>query len=78
MAIVRCGMGYASDPQTENPGSSETASGGTISREKQAKLWHDYGPTLAAEELAEHTGPQLAARPCARWLIEAKLWRHQW
>jgi len=23
---------------------------------KQATLWHDYGPTLAAEELAEQHG----------------------
>jgi hypothetical protein len=22
-------------------------------QKKQAKLWHDYGPTLAVEELAE-------------------------
>src|SRR4029077_2788598 len=25
-------------------------------KKKQAKLWHDYGPTLAAEELAEDYG----------------------
>ena len=25
-------------------------------QKKQARLWHDYGPTLAAEELAEDYG----------------------
>src|ERR1700757_2073692 len=29
---------------------------------KQAKLWHDYGPTLAAEELAKDYGITIAAR----------------
>ena len=42
---------------------------------KQAKLWHDYGPTLAAEELAEQHGIQVSRETLRRWLIEAKLWR---
>src|SRR5215469_3147816 len=29
-------------------------------KKKQAKLWHDYGPTLAAEELAEQHGMQVS------------------
>jgi transposase len=45
-------------------------------REKQqAKLWHDYGPTLAAEELAEDYGITISRETLRRWLIEAKLWR---
>ena len=31
--------------------------------QKQARQWHDYGPTLAAEELAEH-GLQVGKRRC--------------
>ena len=41
---------------------------------KQAKLWHDYGPTLAAEELAEKHGMVISRETLRRWLIEAKLW----
>jgi len=45
-------------------------------REKrQAKLWHDYGPTLAAEELAEDYGIAISRESLRQWLIEAKLWR---
>ena len=45
-------------------------------REKQqAKLWHDYGPTRAAEELAEDYGITISRETLRRWLIEAKLWR---
>ena len=42
---------------------------------KQAKLWHDYGPTLAAEELAEDYGIAISRESLRQWLIEAKLWR---
>jgi transposase len=42
---------------------------------QQAKLWHDYGPTLAAEELAEDYGIRISRETLRRWLIEAKLWR---
>ena len=42
---------------------------------KQAKLWHDYGPTLAAEELAEQHGIAISRESLRQWLIEAKLWR---
>ena len=44
---------------------------------KQAKLWHDYGPTLAAEELAEQHGIAISRETLRRWLIEAKLWRRR-
>src|ERR1700675_2575966 len=45
-------------------------------REKrQAKLWHDYGPTLAAEELAEDYGIRVNRETLRQWLIAAKLWR---
>ena len=42
---------------------------------KQARLWHDYGPTLAAEELAEQHGVAMSRETLRKWLIEAKLWR---
>ena len=42
---------------------------------KQAKLWHDYGPTLAAEELAEDYGIVISRESLRQWRIEAKLWR---
>jgi transposase len=44
---------------------------------KQAKLWHDYGPTLAAEELAEQHGIAISRETLRRWLIEARLWRRR-
>jgi hypothetical protein len=44
---------------------------------KQAKLWHDYGPTLAAEELAEQYGIQVSRETLRQWLMEAKLWRRR-
>lgn len=45
-------------------------------REKQqARLWHDYGPTLAAEELAEQHGIGISRESLRQWLLEAKLWR---
>jgi Homeodomain-like domain len=46
-------------------------------QKKQAKLWHDYGPTLAAEELAEQHGIQVSRETLRQWLIEAKLWRRR-
>jgi transposase len=44
-------------------------------QKKQARLWHDYGPSLAAEELAEQHGIQVSRETLRHWLIEAKLWR---
>src|SRR6516162_5354005 len=44
---------------------------------KAAKLWHDYGPTLAAEELAEQHGIRISRETLRQWLIEAKLWRRR-
>jgi hypothetical protein len=44
-------------------------------QKQQAKLWHDYGPTLAAEELAEDYGIQVNRETLRQWLMEAKLWR---
>jgi transposase-like protein len=44
-------------------------------QKKQAKLWHDYGPTLAVEELAEQHGIAISRESLRKWLIEAKLWR---
>ena len=40
---------------------------------QQAKLWHDYGPTLAAEELAEDHGIRVNRETLRQWLMEAKL-----
>src|SRR5664279_6470237 len=42
---------------------------------KQARQWHDYGPTLAAEELAEEHGLQVSRETLRQWLITAGLWR---
>jgi transposase len=44
-------------------------------QKQQAKLWHDYGPTLATEELAEEYGIRVSRETLRQWLIEAKLWR---
>jgi transposase-like protein len=44
-------------------------------QKKQARLWHDYGPTLASEELAEQHGIHISRETLRHWLIEAKLWR---
>src|SRR5215469_15085061 len=44
---------------------------------KQAKLWHDYGPTLAAEELAGQHGIQVSRETLRQWLMEARLWRRR-
>ena len=44
-------------------------------RQKQARQWHDYGPTLAAEEMAEEHGIQVSRETLRQWLMEAKLWR---
>jgi hypothetical protein len=57
-----------------------------FAQQKQARQWHDYGPTLAAEELAEH-GLQVGKETLRKWLREAGLWKarrarvervHQW
>jgi len=42
--------------------------------QKQARQWHDYGPTLAAEELAEH-GLQVGKETLRKWLLQAGLWK---
>jgi len=44
-------------------------------QKKQVKLWHDYGPTLAVEELAEQHGIAISRETLRKWLIEARLWR---
>ena len=46
-------------------------------KKKQAKLWHDYGPTLAAEELAEQHGIAVSRETLRGWLMEANLWRRR-
>jgi len=46
-------------------------------KKKQALLWHDYGPTLAAEELAEQHGIRISRETLRQWLMEAKLWRRR-
>src|SRR4029077_404407 len=44
-------------------------------QKQQAKLWHDYGPTLAAGGVAEDYGIQVSRETLRQWLMEAKLWR---
>lgn len=55
--------------------------------QQQARQWHDYGPTLAAEELAAEHGIQVGKETLRKWLREAGLWKarrarveriHQW
>src|SRR6266852_1117965 len=38
-------------------------------QKQQAKLWHDYGPTLAAEELAQDYGIRVNRETLWQWLI---------
>jgi hypothetical protein len=40
-------------------------------QKQQAKLWHDYGPRLAAEELAEDYGIGVNRETLGQWLMEA-------
>jgi transposase len=56
-------------------------------QQKLARQWHDYGPTLAAEELAADYGIAVGKETLRKWLIEAGLWQarrvrlarvHQW
>jgi transposase-like protein len=44
-------------------------------QQKQARQWHDYGPTLAAEEMAEEHGIAVSRETLRQWLIGARLWR---
>jgi hypothetical protein len=44
-------------------------------QKQQAQQWHDYGPTLAAEELAEDYGIGVNRETLRQGLMEAKLWR---
>src|SRR5215831_7229189 len=46
-------------------------------KKKQARLWHDYGPTLAAEELAEQHRIKVSRETLRQWLIKAQLWRRR-
>ncbi len=58
-----------------------------FAQQKQARQWHDYGPTLAAEELAAEHGIKVGKETLRKWLREAGLWKarrarveriHQW
>ena len=60
---------------------------GIFERQIQKRQWHDYGPTLAAEELAADHKIQISKETLRKWLIEAGLWKakkarlervHQW
>src|SRR6202045_4604834 len=46
-----------------------------FAQHKQARQWHDYGPTLAAEELAAEHGVQVGKETLRKWLLEAGLWK---
>jgi hypothetical protein len=45
-----------------------------FAQQKQARQWHDYGPTLAAEELAEHE-LKVGKETLRKWLLQAELWK---
>jgi transposase len=58
-----------------------------FAQQKQARQWHDYGPTLAAEELAAEHGLKVGKETLRKWLRAAGLWKarrarvervHQW
>ena len=38
-------------------------------KNQQTKLWHDYGPTLAAEELAQKHGIVISRETMRQWLM---------
>jgi transposase len=46
-----------------------------FAQQKQARQWHDYGPTLAAEELAAEHGIKVGKETLRKWLREAGLWK---
>ena len=46
-----------------------------FAEQKRAKQWHDYGPTLAAEELARDYQLVVSKETLRQWLIEAGLWK---
>jgi DNA-binding Lrp family transcriptional regulator len=48
-----------------------------FAEQKRAKQWHDYGPTLAAEELANHYQLVVSKETLRQWLIAAQLWKPQ-
>ena len=48
---------------------------GIVRERRQQKQWHDYGPTLMAEELVTEHGIGVGKETLRKWLIEAKLWR---
>ena len=37
--------------------------------------YYDYGPTLAAEKLAEYNGHMVSKETVRQWMIEAGLWQ---
>jgi DNA-binding Lrp family transcriptional regulator len=43
--------------------------------QKLARQWHDYGPALAAEELASDYGIVVGKETLRKWLMEAGLWK---
>jgi transposase-like protein len=43
--------------------------------QQQARQWHDYGPTLAAEELAAAHGLKVGKETLRKWLRETGLWK---
>ncbi len=46
-----------------------------IEKQRREQQWHDYGPTLLAEELAAEHGLEVSRETLRQWMMEAKLWR---
>jgi transposase len=46
-----------------------------VRRKQEQRQWHDYGPTLMAEELEDGHGIRVGKETLRQWLIEEKLWR---
>jgi DNA-binding Lrp family transcriptional regulator len=57
------------------PASLKQRAVGLFRQHKQAKQWHDYGPRLAAEELAAEHGLKVGKETLRKWLMEAGLWK---
>lgn len=57
------------------PASLKQRAVGLFRQHQQAKQWHDYGPTLAAEELAAEHGLKVGKETLRQWLMEAGLWK---
>jgi hypothetical protein len=50
---------------------------GLVEKKYSGELGERFGPTLAAEHLAEEDGIEMAPETLRRWMLEAGLWSRQ-